>query len=181
MWVLEYVANDADRSGLLPFFICSAAGTRSQPASQLRMWVLVDGSEQGDAGMSGYLKPGHPLGNSLHMLYVMPRRLGTHRSAWIAQERTRSQLRFTPPPSVVRNERWQGGEGISGYHKPAHPLGNSIHMLHVMPRRLITHCSAWIAQEQGFSSDLRHRQVSAEFGAEGWRPKRASYGEARGQ
>ena len=55
-------------------------------------------------------------------------------------------------------------------------------MLLVMPRRVGTHRSAWIAQEQGFSSDLRHRQVSAEFGAAGgWRPKRAWYGEARGQ
>ena len=110
----------------------------------------------------------------------MPRRLGTHRTAWIAQEQgLSSDLRLRHV--WFEMSRWQGDAGMSGYHKPAHTLGNSIHMLHVMSRRLVTHCSAWIAQEQGFSSDLRHRQVSAEFGAEGWRPKRASYGEARGQ
>ena len=69
VWVLEYVSNDADRSGLLPF-ICSAAGTRSPPQVRMCKCGVVPGSqrEQGDAGMSGYRKPGYPLGNSLHML-----------------------------------------------------------------------------------------------------------------
>ena len=43
----------------------------SQPAPDCEFVVLDPGSrraEQGDAGMSGYRKPAHLLGNSLHML-----------------------------------------------------------------------------------------------------------------
>ena len=54
-----------------------SAKRREPGPSQLRMceFVVLDpGSrrggrpEQGDAGMSGYGQPGHPLSNSLHML-----------------------------------------------------------------------------------------------------------------
>ena len=55
--------------------------------------------------------------------------------------------------------RGQGDEGIGGYHKPGHPLGNSLYMLPVMPSRLGTHCSAWVSQEHGLSPGLRLRQV----------------------
>ena len=83
------MANDADTSELLPF-ICSVAGTTSQPASPqcatLGCWIQVLDAGQGDEGIGGYRKPGHPLGNSLRMLPVMPRRLGTHRTSWITQE-----------------------------------------------------------------------------------------------
>ena len=75
----------------------------------------------------------------------------------------------------------QGDEGIGGSRKPGHPLGNSLHMLPVMPRRLDTHRTARISQEPGLSPGLRLRQVWFEMGAGGWGPKQAVYGGAWGQ
>ena len=62
----------------------------------------------GVAGIGGLRKLCHPLGDSLHTLPVMPRRWGTHRSAWIAQE-PRQNPEFAPFQSVVRN--WGRGMG----------------------------------------------------------------------
>ena len=49
-------------------------------------WDPGTGRGQGDAGLGGLCKAGNRASNSLHMLPVLPRRLGTHRSAWISQE-----------------------------------------------------------------------------------------------
>ena len=53
------------------YYHLSAVRREPGPSSGCAKFVVVDtGSrrEQGDEGMSGYRKPGYPLGNSLHML-----------------------------------------------------------------------------------------------------------------
>ena len=137
------MANDADTSGLLPF-ICSVAGTTSQPA-MCDFGVLDPGSgrRQGDEGIGGYYKPAYTLGNSIHMLHVMPRRFGTHRSACIAQlSHQNPELLGASPKRGPK--LGQGDGGISEHCKVGHHLRDSHHMLSVMPRCWGYHGSSWI-------------------------------------
>ena len=72
--------------------------------------------------------------DSLRMLYAMPRRLGTHRSAWISQQ-PRQSAEFAPLQGVVRHWLSQGVGGVSGLLTASKFLRDSLHMLCVMSRR----------------------------------------------
>ena len=107
----------------------------------------------GVAGIDGLCKLCHPLRDSLHMLPVMPRRWSTLRSAWIAQL-SRQNPEFAPLQSVVRPKLGQGDGGISEQCKLGHPVGDSHHMLYVMPRRRRYNRSSWIERQPRQSPDF---------------------------
>ena len=57
---------------------------------------------QGVAGSGGGYTAGNCVVDSLRMLSAMPRRVGTHRSAWISQQ-PRQSAEFAPLQGVVRH------------------------------------------------------------------------------
>ena len=130
---------------------------------------LVSSLGQGDGGLSESCKAGQGVCGSLNMLPTMRTGQGYyHLSAVRREPGLRPRSGCASCGVVPGSQREQGDAGMSGYRKPGHPLRNSLYMLYVMPRRLGTHRSAWIAQEQGLvSSDLRLRQVWFEMMAGG--------------
>ena len=77
------------------------AGSRYEP----REW-------QGVKGIGGYISTSNCVVDSLHMLPVMTRREGTHRSAWISQQPRQSAESATPPSWFSAGARGCGPQQV---------------------------------------------------------------------
>ena len=76
--------------------------------------------------------------DSLHMLLVMPRRLGTHRSAWISQQPRLSERRMSTSAKLVLS--WcQGVGGRSEFGAACQGAGGSLNMWSTMLTRQSTY------------------------------------------
>ena len=91
---------------------------------------LVSSLGQGDGGLSESCKAGQGVCGSLNMLPTMRTGQGYYHLSAVRREPGPPQLRMCE--FVVLDpgsRREQGDAGMSGYRKPGHPLGNSLHML----------------------------------------------------
>jgi len=88
----------------------------------------------GVAGIGGRLTSGICVVDSHHMLPVMPRRLDTHRSAWISQQ-PRQTAEFAPLQSVDRHSVWGMGVVVRRVRQPTLSVTPCICQLAMKPRR----------------------------------------------
>ena len=94
------------------------------------LWCWIEVSERqgrGVAGTGGWRMADNCVVDSPHILPVMPRRLGTHGSAWISQQ-PREGGELAARQGAVRNWLGQGVEGVKAPCAAGHGVGDSYYM-----------------------------------------------------